>query len=294
MPGKCIFISLFLFVSFFHFSECVECYVAKAAKFCNFNPGDVDSPDLSKCGKANCKHGCGRSWTITLVSGPKDPKRERRGAMDMGKNIINSGTSLLQSISLGCVNDKAKDVQCKKLKDADKAKGLCVCDKKLCNSASNIVPATIMLSLSWMFALIWWNERLMRNPGSYKKDGTYLLWKVHERSNVNMYIYSYVVLWGRITCTSVWSRNAHCNLSWSCEYHFSAWKKKTICEMESLYYHFIIRAPTYGLDDLLCTFNFLRVLVISPFRWKRSFFLCRNMIFVAPCWKPAQNYCTCT
>jgi len=115
------------------------------------------------------------------------------------------------------------------------------------------------------------NERLMRNPGSYKKDGTYLLWKVHERSNVNMYIYSYVVQERPLLSILV------LRISFFCM------GKKTIFEMESLYYHFIIRAPTYGLDDLLCTFNFLCVLEISPFRRKGFFFLCRNMIFVAPC-----------
>jgi len=46
--------------------------------------------------------------------------------------------------------------------------------------------------------------------------------------------------------------------------------------MESLFYYFIIRAPIYALDDLLCIFNFLCVLVTSPFRWK-FFFSCAEI-----------------
>jgi hypothetical protein len=152
MPGKCIFLTFIFFISFFHFSECsVECYVdgITSKEKCDFNPSDVDGPDLSKCPKEKCKHGCGRSWDGKLVSGPKDSSLRRKRQFPNTGDIKN----MLSTITLGCVKKDAKGVDCKKLKDS-KEKGLCVCNKPLCNSASKVLPVTVILSSLWIFALI--------------------------------------------------------------------------------------------------------------------------------------------
>jgi len=167
MPGKHIFLSIFLFVILFQITLCkneateppknkkisVECYVDKdIGKFCKFSPKNRDGPDLSTCKKKKCDYGCGRSYQMGGVQGIS--------SMSAGSTItdwsrvkrIANPMDGLAEINLGCVTAWAKDKDCKTLKPGEGG-GVCVCQKKLCNSATNIAPATFIFLLLWIIGL---------------------------------------------------------------------------------------------------------------------------------------------
>merc|ERR1712087_907577 len=78
---------------------------------------------------------------------PEPEKTKTRAKRQFGGNPMD----LLSEIQLGCVGKKTKDDSCKKM---TKEKGICVCTKELCNSASNAAPATFILLIWWIFAMI--------------------------------------------------------------------------------------------------------------------------------------------
>lgn len=152
MQKKCFILLILLFVTFCPFSMGkVKCY---AGTNCKYSPKNADGPDLSKCEKVDCDHGCGRTWQGRLVSpfsfgggAPEPEKTKTRAKRQFGGNPMD----LLSEIQLGCVGKKTKDDSCKKM---TKEKGICVCTKELCNSASNAAPATFILLIWWIFAMI--------------------------------------------------------------------------------------------------------------------------------------------
>jgi len=179
MTGKFFILSIFLLVSFFQIplskgDKKVKCYGPKGMdKVCTFQPADKDTPDLSKCEKIDCKYGCGREWIggndgVKHVNGdeegPKEeqnkkPKKDKNKEKKDGKptrrrrDMMNTLENAMSSVQLGCVSQNAKSDKCEKL--SEKAgKGLCVCNKDLCNSASNIAPATFVILTMWTLAMI--------------------------------------------------------------------------------------------------------------------------------------------
>jgi len=160
MIGKSFFLSIFLYITFFQFSECEKidkkttCYVDKDFdKNCEFNPDDRDSPDLSKCKEQECEYGCGRTWVGSGKEGVSKKAKGTEGGFSARRKrnaAVETFSGMLSTIKLGCKNKGVKD-SCATM---TKKKGICVCYTKLCNSASNIVPATFIILLLWTFAVM--------------------------------------------------------------------------------------------------------------------------------------------
>jgi len=166
MPGKHIFLSIFLFVILFQITLSkskdktkgrkknkkneVDCWIGKDnVTPCKFNPTASDGPDLSKCKKGKCHFGCGRTYVSHGIDGISE---KPEGPMDQWTNLrvkrFDVGGALAD-IELGCITEYGKD-SCKKMTPKE---GLCVCQKKLCNSATNIAPATFIFLLLWIIGL---------------------------------------------------------------------------------------------------------------------------------------------
>jgi len=133
MSGKFIFLSFFFLATFFRISHSKrKCY---GGIECKFSPAETDSPDLKKCEQKDCQEG------------EKCVRKDALGVMNFGgaASVMTGGATVM--ISLGC--GKGENKNCGEL-NSKGGENLCVCDKDLCNSASNIIPNYYLLPL-WTF-----------------------------------------------------------------------------------------------------------------------------------------------